>query len=103
MEEQLLFLLFYDKVYPLQEVIACLFDTSQGRVHEWMHTLSRVLHMALGEAHALPARDPTNLEQTRALCGSVDFIIDGTERRVQRPQEPTEQREKYSGKKKTTQ
>lgn len=94
MEEKLLFILFYYKVYPLQEVIAFLFDTSQGRVNEWIHTLSRVLQMALGEAQALPERDPTNLEQTLALCVSVDFIIDGTERRVQRPPDPPEQQEK---------
>jgi len=30
----------------------------------------------------------------------VDFIIDGTERRIQRPQDSTEQKEQYSGKKK---
>ena len=59
--------------------------------------------MALGEVQALPERDPKNLEQTLALCVSVDFIIDGTERRIQRPQAPIEQQEKYSGKKKTTQ
>jgi hypothetical protein len=80
-------------------VIAFLFDTSPGRVNAWIHTRSRVLQMALGEAQALPARDPTNLEQTLALCVSVDFIIAGTERRVQRPQDPTEQQEKYRGKK----
>ena len=82
-------------------MLAFLFDTSQGRVNEWIHTLSTVLQMALGEAQALPARDPKNLAQTLALCVSVDFIIDGTERRIQRPQDPTEQKEKYSGKKKT--
>jgi len=70
---------------PLQEVMAFLFDTSQGRVNAWIHTLSIVLQMALGEAQALPERDPKNLEQTLALCLSVDFIIDGTERRIQRP------------------
>jgi Helix-turn-helix of DDE superfamily endonuclease len=102
MEDKLLFILFYFKVYPLQEVLAFLFDTSQGRVNEWIHTLSTVLQMALGEVQALPERDPKNLEQTLALCVSVDFIIDGTERRLQRPQDPIEQQEKYSGKKKTT-
>lgn len=102
MEDKLLFILFYFKVYPLQEVLAFLFETSQGRVNEWMHTLSTVLQMALGEAQALPERDPKTLEQTLALCVSVDFIIDGTERRIQRPQDPTEQKEKYSGKKKPT-
>lgn len=103
MEDKLFFILFYCKVYPLQEVMAFLFETSQGRVNAWIHQLSTILQMALGKAHVLPARDPTNLEQTLALCVSVDFIIDGTERRIQRPQDPTAQQEKYSGKKKTTQ
>jgi hypothetical protein len=100
MEDKLLLILFYFKVYPLQEVMAFLFETSQGRGNEWIHTLSMVLKMALGEAQVLPERDPKTLEQTLALCVSVDFIIDGTERRIQRPQDPTEQQEKYSGKKK---
>jgi Helix-turn-helix of DDE superfamily endonuclease len=101
MEDKLLFILFYCKVYPLQEVMAFLFDTSQGRVNEWIHSLSTVLKMALGKAQALPERDPKNLEQTLALCVSVDFIIDGTERRVHRPQDATAQQEKYRGKKTT--
>jgi Helix-turn-helix of DDE superfamily endonuclease len=102
MEDKLFFILFYYKVYPLQEVLAFLFETSQGRVNEWIHQLSHVLKMALGKAQVLPERDPQDLEQTLALCVSVDFIIDGTERRIQRPQDPLEQKEKYSGKKKTT-
>jgi hypothetical protein len=81
--------------------MAFLCETSQGRVNEWIHQLSTVLNMALGTAHALPAREPKNLEQTLALCVSVDCIIDGTERRVQRPTDATEQKEQYSGKKKT--
>lgn len=103
MEDKLFFILFYYKVYPLQEVMAFLFETSQGRVNEWIHQLSTILQMALGKARMLPERDPHNLEQTLALCVSVDFIIDGTERRVQRPTDVTEQQEKYSGKKKTIQ
>ena len=46
MEDKLLCILFYFKVYPLQEVMAFLFDTSQGRVNEWIHHLSTVLKMA---------------------------------------------------------
>jgi hypothetical protein len=99
MEDKLLFILFYFKVYPLQEVLAFLFSTSQGRVNEWLHQLSHILKMALGKAQVLPEREPKNLEQTLALCVSVDFIIDGTERRVHRPQDATKQKEKYSGKK----
>jgi hypothetical protein len=37
--------------YPLQEVLAFLFDRSQGCVSEWIHTLSTVLKMVLGKAH----------------------------------------------------
>jgi hypothetical protein len=100
MEDKLFFMLFYFKVYPLQEVMALLFETSQGRVNEWIHALSTILQMARGKAQVLPERHPQNLEQTLALCRSVDFIIDGTERRIQRPTDATEQQEKYSGKKK---
>ena len=32
-EDTLLFILFYVKVYPLQAVIACIFGMSQGRAH----------------------------------------------------------------------
>jgi hypothetical protein len=71
-------------------------------VNEWIHQLSLVLKMALGKAQALPERDPKNLEQILACCVAVDFIMDGTERRIQRPHDATEQKEKYSGKKKRT-
>jgi len=64
MEDTLCFLLFSFKVYPLQEVMASLFETSQGRVNEWMQQRSTILPMALGKAQALPARHPKNLEQT---------------------------------------
>ena len=87
-------MLFYFKVYPLQEVMAFLFDTSQGRANEWMQQLSLVLKMALGAAPVLPERDPKNLEQVLALGVSVDFILDGTERRTHRPKDPTEQKDK---------
>jgi Helix-turn-helix of DDE superfamily endonuclease len=100
-EDKLLFILFYFKVYPLQEVIAHVFGMSQGRANEWIHTLSLILERALGKAHCLPERDPQNLEQVLALCVSVDFVIDGTERPVHRPTEPIEQQDQYSGKKKT--
>jgi len=102
MADTLFFLLFYYKGYPWQEVRAFLLETSPGRVNAWLHARSTVWHMALGEAQALPARDPKHLDQTLALCVAVDGILDGTARRLQRPHDPTEQQEKYSGKKKTT-
>ena len=40
LEDKLLFILFYFKTYPLQEVIGFLFDLSQSQANEWIHTLS---------------------------------------------------------------
>ena len=100
-DDKLLFILFYFKVYPLQEVIAFFFGMSQGRANEWIHKLSPILEEALGEAHCLAERDPQNLEQVLALCASVDFLIDGAERPVQRPLDAIDQHDQYSGKKKT--
>jgi hypothetical protein len=99
-EDKLLFILVYFKVYPLQEVIAACFGMSQGRANEWIHKLSPILEKALGAAQCLSERNPQNLEQVLALCASVDFIIDGTERPVQRPTDASEQKCQYSGKKK---
>jgi DDE superfamily endonuclease len=99
-EDKLLFILVYFKVYPLQEVLARLFVMSQGRANEWIYTLTPILETALGEAQCLPERDPQNLEQVLALCVAVDFLIDGTERPVHRPTDPIEQKDQYSGKKK---
>jgi hypothetical protein len=99
-EDKLLFILVYFKVYPLQEVMATMFVMSQGRVNEWIHKLSGVLKRALGHAQCLPERNPQHLEQVVAMCVSVDFIIDGTERPMHRPQDPVQQQDQYSGKKK---
>ena len=99
-EDKLLFILFYFKVYPLQEVIAHLFGMSQGRANEWIYKLTPLLETALGEAQCLPERDPQNLEHVLALCVSVDFLSDGTERPTHRPTDPIEQKDQYSGKKK---
>jgi hypothetical protein len=101
-EDKLLFILFYFKVSPLQEGIAAFFGMSQGRANEWVHKLSPILECTLGTAHCLPERHPQNLEQVLALCTSVDFMIDGTERPVQRPSDPIEQQDQYSGKKKAS-
>ena len=99
-EEQLLFILFYLKTYPLQEVIAFFFGLSQGQANEWIYRLSEILKIALDLAGQLPQRDPQKLVETLADYDILEFVIDGTERRRQRPQDPNQQKQYYSGKKK---
>jgi hypothetical protein len=100
-EQKLLFLLVYLKTYPLQVVMAELFHLSQPRVNYWLRRLLPVLRDALDECGVRPERQPQvfagtaapPLEQTRR-------IIDGSERRRQRPKNPEKQRAHYSGRKK---
>ena len=51
----------------------------------------------------MPERDASGVATSPLALegGSLEMAIDGTERRRQRPQDPTQQREHYSGKKKT--
>lgn len=100
MSDKLLFILFYHKVYPLQEVMGVIFGLSQGQVNQWVHKLSPILQRALDQQALLPERDALNLEQTLAECDGLEFLIDGTERRRQRPTDAQAQTDFYSGKKK---
>jgi hypothetical protein len=96
-EQKLLFLLVYLKTYPLQVVMAELFGLSQPQVTHWLGRLLPALRDALHDVGARPERD------ARAFAGagpSPRLIIDGTERRRQRPKNPEKQAMHYSGRKK---
>lgn len=100
-EQKLLFILVYQKSYPLQSVMGELFGISQGRANEWIHRLLPILKQALDDLGVLPARDPKKFKtKERDQKDAVDSIIDGTERRRQRPKKAENQALHYSGKKK---
>jgi hypothetical protein len=95
-----LFILVYFKVYPIQEVQAFLFGMSQAQAWEWIHRLTPVLNLALGVQQQLPTRKPADLPSVLRQCRGLEFIIDGTERPIQRPKAKARQKQFYSGKKK---
>ena len=99
--DKLLFILFYFRHYPTQEVQGFLFGIAQSQANQWVHRLTGVLNQALGYEQQLPEREPHRLEAVLKECPTVEFIIDGTERPINRPSEPAVQREYFSGKKKT--
>jgi hypothetical protein len=101
-EQKLLFILFYLKTYPLQEVLGHLFGLSQGQANEWIHRLSGVLKETLSQRGDAPTRLPAEMLERLAHEELQDVGIDGTERRIQRPQEDERQRQHYSGKKRRT-
>jgi hypothetical protein len=98
--DRLLFILFYFRIYPVQRVQAFFFGLSQTQACEWVHRLTPALNMALGIEHHLPERRGASLAQVLRQCSGLEFIIDGTERPVQRPKDKRRQRQLYSGKKK---
>jgi len=100
LEDKLLFILVYFRLYPTQEVQGYLFGMSQAQANEWIHRLSGVLNQALGYEKQLPEREPANLEAVLDGCPSLEFMIDGTERPINRPKDKKDRKTYYSGKKK---
>jgi hypothetical protein len=98
--DRLLFILFYLKTYPLQEVIAHLFDLSQGQANFLIHQLSEVLRKTLRTQRVSPDRIPPDMMARLHDEAAQDYGIDGTERNIQRPLNPIGQTNHYSGKKK---
>jgi len=103
--KDLLFLiLFYFRVYPTQDLLGLLFGGTQSWACKWVHRLTPILEAALGEKKTLPVRGGRNpvssVEELAKICPELSFIIDGTERPVQRPKDSKRQKSLYSGKKK---
>lgn len=99
-EQRLLFILVYLKTYTLQVVLAELFGMSQPRVNQWIHRLLPILRDALDELGVLPERNAEHFEESQTEPSGLNFIIDATERRRQRPKDPKKQALFYSGRKK---
>ena len=100
MEDKLLFILVYKKTYPLQTAHGLMFGMGQSQANEWIHRLSLILESALIRSGHMPERDGQAFEQSGSRDDApTDLIIDGTERRKQRPKDPEKQKEAYSGKK----
>jgi Helix-turn-helix of DDE superfamily endonuclease/DDE superfamily endonuclease len=102
MEQKVLFILVHQKVYPLQTLLGEGFGVSQSRGNEWLHRLLPILKDALEDLGVLPEREPEHFAQSERQHGErPELIIDGTERRRQRPKALTTQAAVYSGKKKS--
>src|SRR5512138_116344 len=100
-EQKLLFALVYQKSYPVQSIMGELFGISQSQANEWIHRLLPILKQALDDLGYAPERDPKKFKKSeQGQKDATKAIIDGTERRRQRPKDAKKQAEYYSGKKK---
>lgn len=99
--DKLLFILVYTKTYPLQAVQAQLFGMSQPTANRYIRQLLPVLAQALDTLGVMPERDGQAVAHHECRQGEAqDLIIDGVERRRQRPKHRETQAIHYSGKKK---
>lgn len=100
-EDKLLFILVYEKTYPLQTMLGLQFGMSQAQANYWIHQLLPILKQSLAELGLVPERDPKKVSKA-AISGetSSNLLLDGTERRRQRPKDAEKQTVHYSGKKK---
>lgn len=100
-EQKLLFALVYQKSYPLQSIMGELFGMGQSQANEWIHELLPILKQALDDLGVMPERDPKKFKsKEQSQKDAENSIIDGTERRRQRPKQSEKQALHYSGKKK---
>lgn len=100
-ENRLLFILVYHKTNPLQTMHGLLFGLSQAHTNYWIHRLLPVLRETLAAIGMKPEREAAHVaSNSETVEGGANLVIDGTERRLQRPTDPIKQKEKYSGKKK---
>jgi DDE superfamily endonuclease len=101
-EAQLLFILVYLKTYALQVVHGELFGLSQSQTNYWIHQLIPALQAALDDLGVRPERAGQHVAaHERRRTDRRELIIDGTDRRRQRPKNAEKQALHYTGKRKT--
>jgi hypothetical protein len=98
-EDKLFFILNYLKTNNLQTVQGAFFGISQPKANLWIHCLHPILNQSLAALGELPARQMAAV--TFADTEATLYLHDGTERPIQRPCDPDQQRQYYSGKKRT--
>lgn len=99
-EDKLFYILFYFKCYPTFDLAGVLFDIDRSQACTWMHRLQPILEATLGAHLVLPERKLDSVEAfIERFPGVKRVMMDGTERPIQRPQDPEKQKLNYSGKK----
>lgn len=100
-EEKLFFILLYYKVYPTFRFAQCIVGLDKRNIQLWVRFFELVLFAALGYELELPKRKMRNHGEWLEICPQLsDFLVDSTERPIQRPTDKERQKEYYSGKKK---
>lgn len=96
-EEKLLFIWIDFRKAMTQDVLGELLGIEQPVANKWIHTLTPILSKALADLGELPQRESSTLIVNES--GSSLYFHDGTERPINRPVDPSDQKTYYSGQK----
>lgn len=103
-EDKLLFVLVYVRIYPLLLIHGLMFNLAESKTCEWVHRLLPILDDTLGVVHARPhrhqGRSLTEILREFPELKELGILTDGTERPIRRPKDQTRRTDDYSGKKK---
>jgi hypothetical protein len=78
-----------------------LFELEDSNLCYWVHFLSEALFEALGYQLELPKVKINSIRGLYEVCPDLrNFIVDGTEREIERPKDKIKQKDYYSGKNK---
>jgi hypothetical protein len=102
-EHRLFFVLYYQKLNPIQSQMALQFNMDQSQVSKRVSQLLPLLEKALDE---YLVENDCQIEQNPKRIGyktqnEEEIVLDVTERPIQRSLDNEQQREDFSGKKKT--
>jgi hypothetical protein len=101
-EQKLWLSLGYLQTDPRPALVGEIFGLSQSRANRWLQGLRPLVQQALEDLGVVPSREPAHVaEQERNSQEAAARIIDGPDRRRQRPQDPEQQAWPYRGKQQT--
>lgn len=99
--QKLFFILLYYKIYPTYRLAQVIYEFEYSNIFYWQKFLEKVLENTLGYELTLPTVKVSGLTMLFEVCPLLrNFIVDATERRIQRPKDNKTQALYYSGKKK---
>ena len=100
-EEKLFAGLMYLKAYATYDVFGFIIGCDRGQACRWIAHIFPVLELTLQRKLLLPERKIESIEEFQEkFPGVKEVLVDGTERRRQRPKKKKAQQKTYSGKKK---
>lgn len=98
---KLFFILVYYKTNMIQQVLGASFGMNQSQANKWIKKIEFVLHKSLAYKDLLPTRTPEALYDLLVEKEEKNILLDGVERLIPRSTDYEQQKEDYSGKKKT--